>query len=189
MTECNDTTMRDLLPLHAHGALAAEESARVRAHAASCASCAAEVAALQSAAQLFASVTPTLDSARIIAALPTAAPSARPALRLEPRARPRFTMPRYAIAAAASLVLVATISFGGLRAFFGGNDEVVPDSTAGVTTVALAVPVDIVGAGGLADLESDELRALLAALDEMVLTVAAEPTGFRQPVTSLPEGD
>ncbi len=188
MTECHDTTMQDLLPLHAHGALAAAESARVRAHLATCAACAAELALLESAVRLYAAVTPAVDTARIVAALPSPSTAQRPALRLEPKSRSRFAMPRYALAAAASLLLVATLSLGGLRAFFGAGDDVTPDSTAATSAVALAVPVEIVGAGGLAELESEELRALLAALDEMELTVAAEPTGFRQPVTTVPEG-
>jgi hypothetical protein len=180
--------MQDLLPLHVRRALAAEESARVRAHVASCASCAAELAVLESAGALFTSATPSVDTSRITAALPAAPTTGRPVLRLEPKARPRFTMSRYAFAAAASLLLVATISFGGLRIYFAGSERGTPDRASRVTTVALAVPVDLVGAGGLADLESAELEALLAALDEMEMTVAAEPSVIRHPLSTLPEG-
>lgn len=196
MTECTDQTMQDLLPLDVRGALAAGASARVRAHVAGCASCAAERAVLETAGALFASLTPQVDTARIAASLPAApaapvvAPRAtsRPVLRLGRTARRAFTLPRYALAAAASLLLVATISFAGLRAFFADDLTVSPDSAGNGALVALAVPVELVGAGGLADLESDELRDLLLTLDEMELTVASEPVGFRRPVTILPEG-
>jgi hypothetical protein len=180
--------MRDLLPLLAHGALAPDEAARVRVHAASCASCAAELAVLGVARGVFDGVTPSVDVAAIVAALPPA-PGARPALRLEvPRRRVR--VPRYALAAAASLILVATLSVGALRVLFDGPGR--PDSTdvasAGDGANGASVPVEILGAGGLSELGSEELTALLAELEAMEATVAAEPTTMRQAVTPPPEG-
>ena len=68
MTDCTNNTMRDLLPELAHDALSADDAARVRAHIASCAACAAELRILSAAGELFANATPKVDTAAIVAA-------------------------------------------------------------------------------------------------------------------------
>lgn len=188
MTDCDNETMRDQLPLLAHDALGAEESARVRAHVASCASCAAELELITAARRVFEGATPQLDVAAIAAGLPVPQPTfaGRPVLRLErPTHRRRFSFPRYALAAAASLILVATLSVGALRSvFFGG----IRADSVEVAAVEPAGTADILGADGLSELGSDELTALLAELEAMEATVAAEPATVRQPVATTPEG-
>lgn len=187
MTECGNETMRDLLPLLAQGALVGEPAARVRAHVAGCAACASELRILEQAGALFAAATPSVDTAAILRAIPLA-PSARPALRLERAAPRRIRLPRYALAAAASLVLVASISLSAvLRSFNvpGTGVDIVVDS--GIRPV-VGMPVDMLGADALQDLGADELATLLAELETMEATVAAEPNTIRQPVTSTPEG-
>lgn len=189
MTDCGNETMRDLLPLLARGALAGEAAARVRGHVAGCASCASELAILEAAGALFAAATPAVDTAAILRALPTP-PALRPALRLERAAPRRVRLPRYALAAAASILLVATLSLNAvLRTFSGpgtGTDvDIAVDS--GIRQL-VAAPVDILGADALQDLGADELATLLAELETMEATVAAEPHTLRQPVTSTPEG-
>jgi hypothetical protein len=42
--------------------------------------------------------------------------------------------------------------------------------------------------GGLSEYDTDELNALLSALDAMEATVEAEPVSFRQPILDAPEG-
>ena len=69
MHDCDNADIRDLLPDHAHGALAPAERARVDAHLATCAACRDELALLRSmrAARRQA---PPVDVARVVAALP-----------------------------------------------------------------------------------------------------------------------
>jgi hypothetical protein len=183
MTDCTNETMRDLLPELAHDALSAEESARVRAHVALCASCAVELEVIRTAGKLFAQATPAIDTAAVVRALP-AAPTSRPVLTLERTTRRRFAIPRYALAAAASLLVVASLA---LPAIFGGKPVPNIDVALDSNPVAVSAPVAILGASALGDLESDELESLLAALETMEATVSAEPID-RQPITSTPEG-
>jgi anti-sigma factor RsiW len=202
MTNCDNETMRDLLPLLAHDALDGEEANAVRAHVATCDACAAELQAITAAATLFAAATPTIDTAAILAKLP-AAPTARPALRLEPAAkssRSTFRMPRYALAAAASVMLMVTLSLPVLRPiFFGATAGVdttvvstgVVDSATPATAPSVPAtvePVASLGGTELKDLGVDELTQLLSELDQMEATIAAEPRSMRDPITTSPEG-
>jgi hypothetical protein len=201
MTDCVNETMRDLLPMLAHDALDAGEVAQVRAHIAECASCAAELEVLGQARAIFAAATPRVDQAAILAKLPrpgvaAAAPGARdvpatrPALTVSRRSRGAFGLPRYVLAAAASLVLVATLSLTVLRPVFfdaapAGVDIVRVDSgPAGAPTI----PVGILGGSDLGDFDADELTSLLQELDQMEATVDAEPLTMRQPLGPALEG-
>lgn len=184
MTECNDTTMQDRLPLLAQNALRGEEATRIRAHVASCDACAAELELLSAARSLFAAATPAVDVRRIIAAV--APPQGRP-LRLEPQARARRPIQRYTLAAAASLLLVAALSVGALRELFDGGETTGTDGNVGPVGVT-AVPVEILGASELDELGTDELEALLAELETLEATVVAEPITLRRPIAATPEG-
>jgi len=202
MTDCHNETMRDLLPLLAHDALDGAEATALRAHLASCASCEAELRTITAAAVLFAAATPRIDTAAILAKLPAApvAPAARPALRLEPAAktsRAFFSMPRYALAAAASLMLMVTLSLTVLRPIFFGETPSVDIVTVDTGAVDIAVqptapvgaePVASLGGTEFKDLGVDELTQLLNELDQMEATIAAEPRSMREPITTSPEG-
>lgn len=182
MTECTNETLRELVPLLAQDALGAAESARVRAHVATCGSCREELAAIQAARQLFAAATPRVDEAAILRRLP-AAPGARPQLRLEPSSakRPRWRM-QPVLAAAASVLLVAALSLTALQSrFFGPATAASPDVVASTSTAVL-------GGTQLGELESDELEALLSELNALDALVAEEPTSYRQPLLSDVEG-
>ncbi len=199
MTDCLNETMRDQLPLLAHEALDGAEAAAVQAHVATCAACAAELRTLTAAATLFAAATPHVDTAAILAKLPPA-PTARPALRLEPSAkvvRTAYRLPRYALAAAASLLLMVTLSLTVLRPIFQGGtatvdvaqvDSGIVDAAPVTHTPAVAEPVASVGGTELKDLGVDELTQLLDELDRMELNVAAEPRSMREPITGDAEG-
>jgi hypothetical protein len=203
MTDCQNETMRDLLPLLAHDALTGEDATALQTHLASCASCAAELRTITAAAALFAAATPQVDTAAILAKLP-APPVARPALRLEPsatKARPRFRMPRYALAAAASLMLMVTLSLTVLRPIFFGvapsvdlvtvENGAVDSSvnSAGQPAAPVSVePVASLGGTEFKDLGVDELTQLLSELDQMEANIAAEPRSMREPITTGPEG-
>jgi hypothetical protein len=196
MTDCVNETMRDLLPLLAHDALEAGEVARVRAHVAGCSACAQELAMLVHAQAVFAAATPRVDHAAILAKLSrpgapaSAALEARPVLTVSRAPRRAFGLPRYALAAAAALVLVATLSLTVLRtAYFGGAPVGVDvASVDSGPPGAPTIPVDILGGDDLADFDADELAALLAELDRMEATIAAEPITMRQPLGPQLEG-
>ncbi len=195
MRECHDEPMRDALPLLARGLLPAAEAATLRAHLAGCASCADELALLERSARLFDASTPRVDTAAIVRAVQAAAPAARPSLTVQRGGTgPRLRMPRYALAAAASLVLVATLSFAALqdRVFGTGTtpevtvDSAVPASPATAPGAAAAAPVAL-GGSDLADLGEAELEALLSELDRLEATVAADPMTLQRAVVQTPE--
>lgn len=203
MTDCQNEMMRDLLPLLAHDALTGEEATALREHITTCAACAAELRAITAAATLFAAATPRIDTAAILAKLPAApatSPASRPVLRLEPvaqRSRTSFRMPRYALAAAASLMLMVTLSLTVLRPIFFGVSPAVDitavatgavDSAVQPTAPVEAEPVASVGGTEFKDLGVDELTQLLSELDKMEATIAAEPRSMREPITTTPEG-
>ncbi len=206
MTDCRMDEMRDLLPLLAHDALAPVEAARVRGHVAGCAPCRAELALLGTLRERFEAATPALDIGAITAGVQretlarTATRATRPAsrggLRLErSTARRGNWMPRRYLAAAASLVLVGSLSLAVLGRIFGGGASGVD------TEVAVALSLDsapaaiaasaagLIVADGLSDLDADALSALLAELESVEATVAAEPVSIRQPIVDAPGGN
>lgn len=199
MTNCENDTMRDLLPLLAHDALEGEEATALRSHLASCAACAAELRTIRAAAALFAAATPTVDTAAILSKLP-AAPVARPVLRIEPRVvkpRARYRMPQYALAAAASVMLMVTLSLTVLRPiFFGAAPSVdvatvetgAVDSALPPAAPVVAEPVASLGGTEFKDLGVDELTQLLSELDQLEANIAAEPRSMRDPITTDSEG-
>lgn len=190
MRECHETNEREALPLLLRGRLGPAEAQRLRAHVATCPSCTEELAVLERSARMFDAATPRVDVAAIVAKLPVAPTQAatRPALTVVRGGVPRPLVPRYALAAAASLTLVATLSFAALkgRLFGDGTSDgrVLPDSA---VPVAAATPVALVGGAELADLGSAELEALLAELDRLEATVAAEPVAMQRAVVNAPE--
>ncbi len=187
MTECDNDAMRDQLPLLVRGLRSTNEATQLKAHLAECAACAAEFNVLERSARLFDQATPRIDTAAILAKLP-AAPGSRPALTVSHgRSRP-FGLRRYALATAASFLLVASLSLGALReSFFGGKPgtDIVGDSS---TPMVAMLPVGLVGGNELGELGVDDLETLLKELDQLEATVAAEPVTMQRPVSSAPEG-
>jgi anti-sigma factor RsiW len=121
MTDCPNGDIRDLLPDYVHGRLGAAERAEVAAHVDSCACCAAEVELLGAAQRVLNAATPSVDTARIVAALPA-----------PPRAVPRPAMVRegqyarrrpWRIAAAIATVAIGGISFAVIRGITGGGTQ------------------------------------------------------------------
>lgn len=187
MTECQTETMQEQLPLLVRGTLSTSDAAVLRAHIAACGACAEELTLLERTARLFDQATPHLDTAAILAKLP-AAPGARPALTVSRGARRTFAPPRYALAAAASLLLIATLSVGALRdTFFGGSARTDNLSDSNPTLVA-ALAVGLVGGNELGELGVDDLEMLLQELDQFEATIAAEPMTMQRPVSGAPEG-
>lgn len=193
MSDSHDETLRDQLPLLRAGALSAADAAALRAHLAGCAACTAELALLERTARLFEAATPRVDVSAILAKLPAPpAMASRPALRVERGGTRVPRIPRYALAAAASLVLVATLSFAALqgRVFGPSTPGLTPGDTAPDIAAAAvaAAPVALVGAAELESLGASELETLLDELDRFEATIAAEPLSLQRPVVGAPEG-
>lgn len=198
MTDCAMGELRDLLPLLAHDALPPAEASRVRAHVAECAECRAELALLETLRARFDAVTPAISTAAIAAGVQRATvASGRQGLALVRPARRRGTwLPRQYLAAAASLLLVGTLSLAVLGREFGGRDGVTVDvdstrvvggldsAPAGPAAASTALSV----ADGLDDLDAAALTTLLNELESFEATVAAEPVSLRQPLVESPGG-
>lgn len=185
MTECGNDTLRDQLPLLALDALPGAEAARVRAHVAACAACASELAIIQKAGALFHATTPAVDTAAILSAL-SAAPGSRPQLTVQRGGVRPARIPRYVLAAAASLVLAATLALPTIRAVFNGGSVVAVDSG---LPLAPSVTAGLASGTDLSDMDVDELTALLAELEQIDGTVAADPVAIRQAVNGDFGGD
>lgn len=194
--ECRDEELRDLLPALAHGRLDASGRQRAEAHVASCAACAAELEIIRAARVAFARV-PMVDTARIVAALPPA--PLRPALRVErggaqPPRRGWWATRSGALRIAAG---IGAIAVGGVGLKIATDDgapvNVVrveeparptapavapvagPSRVASPGTVGSTVAGGMTFGGGVGDLSDDQLRALLADLDDLESVPSAEP--------------
>ena len=198
MTDCLNEELRDRLPLLAHGTLDAAEAEAVRSHVSRCADCRAELAVLEVSRRVIDATVPRVDSAVIVAALPaprlTVVPGEGARAAAAPRRRGSW-MPRQYLAAAASLLIVASLAS---PLFRGAIED--PTVASGPDTSAAATsgqpgrgesPVSTAGfsvAAGLGDLSDDDLTTLLAELEQLEATIAAEPTSLRTPLASAPDG-
>ncbi len=216
MTECLNEDLRDLLPLLAHGSLPAAEAARVRAHVAACAVCTAELSTLESIRQVLSARAPQVDVSAIALAVTAATSRGTPVLRVVPGDAPAATpsvsaaparrswVPRHYVAAAASILVVVSLSIPLLRPDAPVRSEPAPGPTASgpavvspidtpeVTTPgavpSAAVSEGLVVADGLADLSDDDLESLLKELETLEATVSAEPGTLRRPLVNTPGG-
>lgn len=212
MTECMNEDFRDLLPLLAHGSLPAGEAARVRAHVAACAECTAELSSLESIRQVLSARVPQVDVAAIALAVFAATSRGTPLLRVVPgdasTATPAATVaaprrgwvPRHYVAAAASILVVVSLSIPLLRPDPTAAPEPVasvpssispidtPEFATPGTSPAAAVAEGLVVADGLADLSDDDLESLLKELETLEATVSAEPGTLRRPLMNTPGG-
>ena len=138
MTDCPNGDIRDQLPDYVHDRLNAADRARVAAHVASCASCAVEVKLLDTARRVLTAAAPSIDTARIVAALPSPSRGGvqRPAIvrsaRVDPR-RPAFRVTSWRIAATVATVAIAGASMVVIRGMTG-----VPASPSVTSPVAVA---------------------------------------------------
>ena len=205
MTECLNEEMRDLLPLLAHGSLAAAEADRVRAHAVACASCASELAVLETSRLVLRASAPRVDVTAIAQAVNRKSTVAAPLLRVERGgAKPVAAITRRSIwrsrqvlAAAASLLIVASLSLRLLdRTPTSDEGAAATDTSVAIGTVPVPVPLPAsVTAGGelsvgdaLVDLTTDDLSALLRELEAFDGKLRLEPATMRQLVVDSPEG-
>jgi anti-sigma factor RsiW len=167
MRECQEE-VKELLPELVSGRLSDADRTRVVAHVDACPSCAAELAVVRAAHAAF--TAPTVDLARIVAALPT--PPAK-VIELAPRMRKRrFTSWR--IAATIATIAVSGVSLVALQGILRDNKP------PAVKRVVLK-PSDAAEASGLTvggslnDLSEKEMQTLLDKLDELDAVPSAEP--------------
>lgn len=202
MRDCADGNTRDLLPDFVHGTLPATERARVVAHLAACADCAAELRLIESARAAF--PVPALDVARIVSALP-AARQASWGGGLRSR--------QWLLAAGVSFVALGVISVAAVRGVFGGGDANPSAAVASPRTPGVNVPPDgqpaprqvtlaareslarksatVVGlsfGGGLADLSDEQLTTLLREIEALEVSPSAEPEPHATPIIPMREG-
>jgi anti-sigma factor RsiW len=170
MRECQDETVKDMLPELATGRLDAADAARVTAHVEACPTCAAELAVVRAAHAAF--TAPAVDVARIVAALPT--PPAK-VIELKPliqRRSRRFTSWR--IAATIATIAVSGVSLVALQGVLRDNKP--PAVKRVVLKPSDAAEASGLTAGGsLNDLSEKEMQTLLDKLDELDAVPSAEP--------------
>ncbi len=168
MRECQDETVKDMLPELAAGRLSPADAARVTAHVDACPACAAELAVVRAAHAAFPA--PAVDIARIVAALPT--PPAK-VIEFAPRMRKRrFTSWR--IAATIATIAVSGVSIGVLQGVLRDNK---PPAVKRVVLKAsdAAEASGLTVGGSLNDLSEKEMQTLLDKLDELDAVPSAEP--------------
>jgi len=178
MRDCPDGSMRDQLPLWVHGALSASDAAAVAAHVATCDDCAREAELLRRVAAALPE--PAIDAGRIAAAIPTAR---------EVRGRATRRL-RWRMAAAASFLLVASVSMLTLRGIPRDGESSVTDGVLVraepampmvVATESVPVSLDatagatLPGFSGVGELSDAQLRVLLADLQHVEALPSAEP--------------
>lgn len=199
MTECLNEEMRDLLPLLAHGSLAAVEADRVRAHAAGCAACAAELAVLETSRLVLQASAPRVDVTAIAQAVSRSSTKAAPVLRVERGgamataavARRSVWRSRQLLAAAASLLIVTSLSLRLLdRTPIADEGPVAIDTSVEIGTLPAPATADGELSVGvpLVDLTADDLSALLSELEGFDGKIMLEPATMRQPIVDSPEG-
>jgi anti-sigma factor RsiW len=168
MTDCPSDEIRDQLPDFVHDQLNASERATVAAHLAHCAACTTEVALLRALRGTLQNG-PTVDVARIVAALPPPSRVARVGQR-------RF---EWRIAAAIAALIVggssAVILSGRLRESEVAGSPIAEERTADAPRVQQVATSGISIDADLAEATAVELEELLEELDAFDGLPAGEP--------------
>jgi anti-sigma factor RsiW len=171
MTDCPNGEIRDQLPDYVHGRLDAGERARVAAHVATCAACAAEVALLETTRRLQTAAAPRIDTARIARALPS------PPVRVA-RRRASSRLASWRIAAAIATVAIGGASIAVIRGITTPAGDRMP-SAQPVAVVAPAEPTEssvaLPDAGHLSDLSDDDVESLLNDIEHFDGVPDADP--------------
>jgi anti-sigma factor RsiW len=159
MTDCPNGDTRDQLPDYVHERLDAAARARVAAHVATCASCAAEVELLGTARRVLTAAAPRVDIARIVAALPSP-PQSTPRLgviRPSPVRRQPAHLRPWRIAAVVATVAIGGASIAVIRGITNPNVQM-PTPTAEPTVV-------LPDGGRIGELSDDDVQSLLNDID------------------------
>ena len=204
MTDCPNAEVRDLLPEYAHARLGAVDRARVEAHLAGCAECAAELSLIRAASRALGAA-PRVDVARIVAALPAApAPETAGVTPLAPRRVRRAAPARWGSWRQAAAIAAVAVGAVGLAVVGRQTAPSRPGELSPIVSESLApgsaVPTESVDvargestgapsgepageprvvvsslSGGLGDLSDDALRSLLGEIDDLSGAPGTEP--------------
>lgn len=196
MSDCTNLEMRDLLPDLARGALSGSSLVAIEAHVATCSGCRDELALVRKALGVL-GATPSVDTARIVAAVARSTAVRRDAAAAVAQTRRRrastFATPgRRAWLAAASVVAIvsaAVLASNGDRRPESANvtpvvvqaenpatSLPVASEPTGPTTPGPAARVELVMGGGVSDLADADLESLLEVLDDVDAELDVEPT-------------
>jgi anti-sigma factor RsiW len=190
MSDCVNVEMREMLPDLLHDALGVSDRQRLETHLAACSECATELEVLRTARRVLAAgATPRIDTAAIVRRLPaTPAPRA-----VRPRNRSALR-----IAAALTFVSLGGISLVVARGFHPVEGSMVDSGVIEAPPVVAATGADTPTAianasatrvvltvgGDVGDLGSEDLRALMSALETLEATPVADPESFSERMAS-----
>lgn len=175
MSECLSIEIREQLPEFLHGRLDAIARAAVESHLISCDDCRSELATLRAVREAFTRVAPMIDTATIVRALPKA----------RPRRSSRHWMMR--VAAVISFISVGGLSIGVAHSFLSNiNSGLAVDTTPGVPSADSVMdtdsgrapttsPATLTVGGEFSDLGTDQLEALIGALETVEAAPSATP--------------
>lgn len=176
MSDCTNIVVRELLPAYLHGRLDGSERERVEAHLTGCVECSGELALLRSVRQAYAHA-PAVDTAAIVRALP------RP--RRAAARRQLATPVLLRIAAVVSFIALGGISLVTVRGFMQDGGRMIDtlqsvdggaDTGAGRNESAGSrTAPGISFGGGVSDLATEDLAALLAAVEALEAVPSLEP--------------
>ena len=172
MGDCDNVTIRELLPDYAAGTLDVAARSRVDAHLAGCALCRDELALLATARRMLqprVSIDTTRVARGVIAATVTGRGRRAPS-------RVRATRwPAIRLAASIALAAAGLATFGVWQKGQVTNE---PDTLAAVTAPAVTArgTAALAPVGGLAELDEDQLNSLLDDIASLEVAPAAEPS-------------
>jgi anti-sigma factor RsiW len=170
VTECNNTEIRDALPDLLHGRLDALNKSTMLAHVASCSECAAELAILRDA-RASAPLAPQIDIERIVAALPLSGLADGALARVQRRGSKPHALSHVWKVAAAAIIAVSGLALLNQRDDVSAPVRVAQDTQS--IQSATASPLSLVA--GVQDLTDEQIRTLLAELDQIDSIPSAEP--------------
>jgi len=187
MNDCPNAEIRDQLPDLLHERLSASARTTVLAHITECVDCREELELLRGVHSVLMMRRPRVDVASVVSALPKS-PAQRAAA--APIAKPRRTWVDWRIAAAVTFFAVGSASVaiinrdgatnGGTRAAIVTDSPATPALTAAVAaTTEESAPGGLQMGGRLADLDDQQLQALLNDIEQIKAVPITEP----EPVT------
>lgn len=169
MRDCTNARMKDLLPDLLHDRLTEPVRSDLRAHVAACEHCRSELDLLARARA--AAVTPSVDIARVVGALPSFRGAAHDSAASTSSLWKRATRSRY-VRIAAGVILVA--GFGAIGSDAFQRSSRTQDTTGSFTAKAASGPPELAVGEALADLPESDLRALLEELGQIEPLTPAE---------------
>lgn len=171
MSDCPNVEIRELLPDYLSGTLAAPRRVEVEGHLAGCQDCQDELSVLRLVREAYAEA-PSVNVSAIVGALPR--PSVRPVIK--PALKTWRRSYALQVAAAVSFVALGGLSLTVARSFFNGNGGVVLPDTVAVSPAITNGDAPVISfAGGVSDLEDEDIEALLSALESIEALPVTEP--------------